>query len=419
MAIRADDVDLDRDRALVQRFQAGDGAAFDELYIRYHDRLERFCLKRVGDQYAAEEVAQEAFTRALKALPALGGERRFYPWVSVIASRLCVDHHRREARSEPTPDLDLGAVPGGQDAVVDAVDVELVNEAMGRLHPRHQDVLHLREVEGMSYRQIAEHYDVAIGTIETLLFRARRALRKEFHVVDGAGLAALPFVGWLIHAFARVRDRLQPLTAISTAPSTIAAAATATAAAVVIAIVPGGATPTPVTQVPPAISGPAAVPGGRGAGAGVGAGVGLPSLPATPPAPPAAGVAPGQVGSEPTPSVAGAAGHSTDSAVTGAGAAAPVDPTATAPATTVPAAGPIAGLPPTTPGSLPAPGPLTNLVNPITGLLPPVSLPGPAPGALVPLAPPVDLDNIPAAVVPDAGASALSAALNPVLSLLH
>lgn len=248
MAIRADDVDLDRDRTLVQRFQAGDDAAFGELYRRYHDRLERFCLKRVGDQHAAEEVAQEAFTRALAALQSLEGDRRFYPWVSVIASRLCIDHHRRQARTEATSDPDPGPVTGGQEEIVDSVDKTLAVAALARLAPRHQDVLQLREVEGWSYQRIAEHYGVRVGTIETLLFRARRALRREFHVVDGAGLAAIPLLGRLIGLAARFRDRIGEIPSVGGATSAVAAAATATVAAVALVIVPGSA---PATTTPP------------------------------------------------------------------------------------------------------------------------------------------------------------------------
>ncbi len=125
-------MDLERDRSLVRRFQAGDDDAFEELYRRYHDRLERFCRKRVADQHIAEEVAQEAFTRALTALPDLGGELRFYPWVSVIAARLCVDAHRRQWRYEAGRSPDPGSVPGGQEDIIDAVDSTLVMVALGR-----------------------------------------------------------------------------------------------------------------------------------------------------------------------------------------------------------------------------------------------------------------------------------------------
>jgi RNA polymerase sigma-70 factor (ECF subfamily) len=209
LAIRADDVDLGRDRALVERFQAGDSDAFGELYGRYHQRLERFCLKRVGDPHDAEEVAQEAFTRALRAMSRLEGERRFYPWVSVIAARLCMDHHRRRARTEPSSTVDLGVIEGGQEDVADAADADLVVRAFERLGPRHREVLQLREMDGWSYQHIADHYQVSLGTVEALLFRARRALRREFETLNGGRLATLPVLGWLGSRLHQLRSRIQ------------------------------------------------------------------------------------------------------------------------------------------------------------------------------------------------------------------
>ena len=371
MAIRIDDVDLDRDRALVQRFQAGDGAAFDELYGRYRHRLERFCLKRVGDHHAAEEVAQEAFTRALAALPKFAGERRFYPWVSVIASRLCVDHHRSQARSELSSEVSYPwGVPGGQDEIVEAVDAELVTTAMARLGPRHQDVLRLREVERWSYRRIADHYQVPIGTIETLLFRARRALRREFDIIDGAGLAAIPFLGSFLHGIGRIRDRLAPLASMNPAQSGLAAAATATVAAVAIAIAP----PTPASTPPPA------------AAAGH-----VAAAPATgPPGQPAPARSPG---AQPPPS--------RSSPPPAAIASSDVIPTGPDTATTVPAqAEPAAGdhgapvpvpahsvVTSVPPASVPATQPPTTVLPPVTvpsasTAIPAVALPSPVPGAV-------------------------------------
>ena len=212
MALRADDVDLLRDRALVERFQAGDVDGFEDLYRRYFSRLYRFCVKRLdGDPHEAEEVAQEAFVRALRAMPDLGGERKFYPWLTVIAARLCVDAHRRRGRSVPTAEIDLGVIEGGQDAIVEAVDHALVAQAMTQISDRHREVLQLREERGWSYQRIADHYDVTQGTIEALLFRARRALRKEFmslNAVDGR-LAGVPVVGWLIRRGHNAQTKLQ------------------------------------------------------------------------------------------------------------------------------------------------------------------------------------------------------------------
>src|SRR6516164_1958153 len=152
LAILLDDVDLHRDRALVERCQAGDSAAFGNLYARYYERLLRFCLRRLNDRHEAEDAAQEAFARAWKALPRLAGERRFYPWLTVIAANICTDVLRRRARSTPTDDLELTAQqPVGvveqdtsEDLVLAAVDGELANRALGRLSERHRHVLAMR-----------------------------------------------------------------------------------------------------------------------------------------------------------------------------------------------------------------------------------------------------------------------------------
>lgn len=209
MALRADDVDLGRDGALVERFQRGDVEAFSDLYRRYFERLERFCLQRVGDPHEAEELAQEAFARAYRALPAFAGERRFYPWVTVIASRLCIDSYRRRSRTEPCERVDLGVADDAFERVFAGVDHAQLAAAMARLVPRHQQVLDLRERHGWSISRIAEHLGVRPGTVEALLHRARLALRREFlALTEGDRLAAsVPLVGAALHAISRRYQR--------------------------------------------------------------------------------------------------------------------------------------------------------------------------------------------------------------------
>lgn len=210
LASLCDDVDLDRDRALVERCQAGDSAAFGNLYARYYERLLRFCLRRLNDRHEAEDAAQEAFARAWKALPRFAGERRFYPWLTVIAGNICTDMLRRRSRSTPTDDLELTAQhPVGvvqedtsEELVVAAVDGELVHRALDRLSSRHRHVLAMREGSGWTYQQIADHEGVEIGTIETLLWRARQALKREFAVVSDSKEA---LVGFLIATGALIR----------------------------------------------------------------------------------------------------------------------------------------------------------------------------------------------------------------------
>jgi RNA polymerase sigma-70 factor (ECF subfamily) len=241
VAVRADDVDLERDRDLVQRYQGGDPDAFDDLYRRYFDRLHGYCQRRVGDRHVAEELAQEAFVRALRAMPSFAGERRFYPWVTVIAQRLCIDHHRRRARVEPAAEIDLGSVEPDHDALFAAVDRSHLAAAMERLAPRHREVLELREHAGLSYQDIAAHLDVPVSTVEALLHRARKALRREFRSVAGASrMWGLPLLGPLAaragELRARAGDRVPELAAA-------AAPAAAAIAAAAIAVMPASEPP--------------------------------------------------------------------------------------------------------------------------------------------------------------------------------
>lgn len=262
MALRAGDVDLHRDRELVRQYQAGDQAAFEALYRCYFDRLYRFCLRRVGDPHEAEEVAQEAFTRAYRFLPELSGERRFYPWLSVIAARLCVDTHRRRARSEPAEMIDLGAYDGGQDRIVQAVDADLIRQAIGRLSASHQEVLSLREDNGWSYQHIAEHLHVSLGTVEARLFRARRALKREFKsLADPGTLAGLPVLGWLGRKLASARTRLADAAAGLTPAMGNALAAAVMVGSGAVLTHAGPATVATGPVAPPAVGATPAAPG--------------------------------------------------------------------------------------------------------------------------------------------------------------
>jgi RNA polymerase sigma-70 factor (ECF subfamily) len=263
VAIRADDIDLARDRALVEAWQGGDAAAFDDLYRMYFDRVRSYCQRRVNDHAAAEELAQEAFVKALQALPRFSGERRFYPWMTVIASRLCIDHHRRNRRVQPSDDVDPGWVEDEHHAQMSLqVDLDHLDSALRRLGPRHAEVLDLRERRGLTYDQIAGELGVPHSTVETLLFRARRALRREFHLVSADRLAAVPGLGWLSLRLARLRVRLAMAGADL---PTVAAPLAAGAVTAVLAALPSLGGPAPLVvathaRPPAAVAGPAVAP---------------------------------------------------------------------------------------------------------------------------------------------------------------
>src|ERR1035437_1539944 len=205
-------VDVTRDKVLVERCQAGDRQAFDEIYLRYQRRLHRFCMQRLGEAHDAEDIVQEAFVRAWRALPRFAGERRFYPWLTVIAANLCVDTMRRRARLIPVEESRITASDTGtydiEDAVLHEVDSKMVATAFGQLSSRHQRVLQLREGSDWSYRKIAEHEGVGVTAVETLLWRARQALKREFLMLDEKGSKVGALIGFLVVLPARMVARL-------------------------------------------------------------------------------------------------------------------------------------------------------------------------------------------------------------------
>jgi RNA polymerase sigma-70 factor, ECF subfamily len=333
-----DDVDLERDRALVERCQAGDSAAFGNLYARYYERLLRFCMRRLSDRHEAEDAAQEAFARAWKALPRFSGDKRFYPWLTVIAGNICTDMLRRRSRSTPTDDLELtaqqplGAVANdtSEELVLAAVDGELVNRALGRLSMRHRHVLAMREGSGWTYQQIADHEGVEIGTIETLLWRARQALKREFAVVSeskGALAGFLVVTGTLFrralfriaHRGANMQQQAGGTSGGMGMRNVLAGVAVAGAAVAAAFIAPhalkanddNAAAVTPEASAlaaPPLALAPGSGSGGSGSGPGAAAGAGGPEGGSLPPGHDGSGASGGGDGLGGAGKLAGAAG---------------------------------------------------------------------------------------------------------------
>jgi RNA polymerase sigma-70 factor, ECF subfamily len=210
VALRLEEV-AEADERAIRRFQSGDQAAFDELYERHRERLYRFCRYRLGNVAEAEDVVQETFARAWGKLPAFGGDGRFYAWLRVIAGNLCTDLQRRSGRTEVRAEVDPGSASEGHEELYRDVDVQLVRSAVVRLKQRHREALELREWDELSYEEIASRVGVSIGTVESLLWRARQALKRELAAISGPEglLGGVPVVGWLLHRARAVRARLR------------------------------------------------------------------------------------------------------------------------------------------------------------------------------------------------------------------
>jgi RNA polymerase sigma factor (sigma-70 family) len=192
------------DCALVEAVRDGDDAAFEELYRRYHSRIAGFIRSMLHDEARAEDVAQEAFFSALRRMRSTDAEINFKPWIYQIARNAAIDSYRRNSHAvEVSMDADDGlrasdrtrlvGIDGGPDAAL--VTKERLNHlqsAFDELSDVHTKVLVMRELEGMSYREIGDKLDLTRPAVESALFRARRRLETEYaEIADGRRCKAM------------------------------------------------------------------------------------------------------------------------------------------------------------------------------------------------------------------------------------
>lgn len=161
------------DELTVARAQRGDEAACRALVVRYERPVFALLSRMVGRGAGCEDLAQETFLRAFRALPGfvVGGRARLSTWILTIATRLALDELRRPRPLPLPPDL-----PGGASAETAALG-RAIETAIRALSPDHQAVFLLREYHGLDYEEIGRALDVDVGTVRSRLARARAALR--------------------------------------------------------------------------------------------------------------------------------------------------------------------------------------------------------------------------------------------------
>jgi RNA polymerase sigma factor (sigma-70 family) len=174
---------------LVKAVRAGDDGAFEQLYHRYQRRIGAYIYGMVHDHGRAEDITQDVFMSALRRMRATETPIAFKPWIYEIAKNACIDAFRRSRRAEEVSyDADDGSerlhlVSAGPtpDAAVDTrMSLDHLRGAFGGLSEAHHQILVMRELEGLSYRQIGERLDMSRPSVESTLFRARRRLSEEY-----------------------------------------------------------------------------------------------------------------------------------------------------------------------------------------------------------------------------------------------
>jgi RNA polymerase sigma-70 factor (ECF subfamily) len=170
--------DDDDDQRLLRLAGGGDGRAFRKLVDRHADRMYRLAVSLVGNRTDAEDVLQEAFAGAYKSAGGFRGGSSVKTWLSRILATQAAKwwRDRKGERNQPL-DESAGPTAGGGEAAAGA-KMDL-HAALAQLSPEHRQVLVLRELDGMSYEEMAASLGVPRGTIESRLHRARAELRRQ------------------------------------------------------------------------------------------------------------------------------------------------------------------------------------------------------------------------------------------------
>lgn len=185
------------DQLLVERVQQGDRRAFDLLVLRYQQRIIKLIMRYVHDSAEAQDVAQEAFIKAYRALPAFRGDSAFYTWMYRIAINTAKNYLVSLQRRPVDYDLDLqnpenyevnARLKDEETPEGIALQEELrqtVERTIASLPEELRTAIMLREIDGLSYEEIAQAMDCPVGTVRSRIFRAREAIDRSIAALAG------------------------------------------------------------------------------------------------------------------------------------------------------------------------------------------------------------------------------------------
>ena len=175
------------DAQLIDRFKKGETPVFERLVIKHQDRIYNLCRHMLGNAHDAEDAAQDTFIQAFRSLDNFKPKASFYTWLYRIAVTTCIDRKKRpflesafnifnedeelalgQASCEPSPE-----------ELYESRQLKLIlHESLGKLSLKLKTVILLREIEGLSYEEIAAILDVSIGTVKSRISRGRKELKK-------------------------------------------------------------------------------------------------------------------------------------------------------------------------------------------------------------------------------------------------
>lgn len=185
MAVRA------RDNRLVSRTLAGDDEAFEDLVRIYYYRIRAMVYHHLHREDDLDDALQEIFIKAYQALPRFKKRSNFYTWIYRIASNYCIDRLRKRRPelvslkgSEALETQIHSNTDTPEEKYTRTERVLIVRKAIGMLDPIHQNIIVLREIEGLTYDELVESLEIELGTVKSRLARARKELKQVLQDMD-------------------------------------------------------------------------------------------------------------------------------------------------------------------------------------------------------------------------------------------
>lgn len=179
------------DQTLVARVQRGEKGAFDLLVRKYQHKVAKLISRYLSNRAEVEDITQEVFIKAFRGLPGFRGESAFYTWLYRIAVNTAKNYLESQGRRPPGTGIDIESaeVLDSMESLRDVATpernmltgeiAETVNRAIAALPPDLRTAITLRDLDGLSYEEIAQVMECPIGTVRSRIFRAREAINKE------------------------------------------------------------------------------------------------------------------------------------------------------------------------------------------------------------------------------------------------
>lgn len=243
---------------------ATDQAKFQELYVEYAAKVRYLAYRSLRDLDLAEDVVQETFLRVHRAFAQIDPDRPIWPWLSAIARRLCVDMQRRRRTHPEKPSADIAddglgiAQPiedGPEDQVLTGEQRGAITAVLASMFPRYRRILVLRDLEGWRYEEIADHENLSLPAVKSVILRARRTFREHYQSMfgdQGLNVLAWPVVGSALARLRALRARAETAAGTSTGVSSaLQMAAVNLAAVATLVSLSSGASPSVAASARP------------------------------------------------------------------------------------------------------------------------------------------------------------------------